>query len=219
MSSGSSAVQAIFWDNDGVLVDTEQLYFQATRDVLATVGVELTTEQYVELLLVQGQGAWHLAEERGISAGEIDRLRNQRNAVYADRLAQAPLVLAGVERVLAELRGRYTMGIVTTCSRDHFEVIHRSSGLLQYFDFVLLSGDYDRHKPHPDPYLRAIERSGVAADACVAIEDSARGLASARAAGLRCIVIPTGLNRGGTFAGAHRVLESIAEVPAALTHL
>jgi len=125
-------------------------------------------------------------------------------------------VLAGVESVLAELHGRYVMGIVTTCSRDHFDVIHRSSGLLQYFDFVLLPGDYDRHKPHPDPYLRAIERSGFEPDACVAIEDSERGLASATAAGLRCFVIPTGLNRGGTFAGAHRVLETIADVPAAL---
>jgi len=217
MSSGSDAVKAILWDNDGVLVDTEQLYFRVTKDVLASVGVDLTEDQFVELLLVQGRGAWHLAEERGIVGDEIDRLREQRNAQYAECLARAPLVLAGVESVLAELHGRYVMGIVTTCIPEHFAVIHRSSGLLKYFDFVLLPGDYDRHKPHPDPYLRAIERSGVDRSACVAIEDSERGLASATGAGLRCFVIRTPLTRGRAFAGAHRVLDSVADVPLALT--
>jgi HAD superfamily hydrolase (TIGR01509 family) len=218
MSSGSSAVKAIFWDNDGVLVDTEQLYFRVTKDVLASAGVTLTEDQFIDLFLVQGRGSWHLCEERGIAAGEIDRLREQRNATYAACLARAPLVLAGVDSVLAELHGRYTMGIVTTCSPDHFEVIHRSSGLLKYFDFVLLPGDYGRHKPHPDPHLRAIERSGFESDACVAIEDSERGLASANAAGLRCFVVPTSLTRGRPFAGAHRILDSVADIPAALTH-
>ena len=58
------ATKAILWDNDGVLVDTEQLYFEATQQILQSVGIELTKEQYIELFLVQGKGAWHLAEER-----------------------------------------------------------------------------------------------------------------------------------------------------------
>jgi len=217
MSSGHDAVKAIFWDNDGVLVDTEQLYFQVTQQVLASAGVRLTEDEYVELFLVQGRGAWHLAEERGIPADEIDRLRDRRNAIYAECLGRTPLVLAGVQSVLDELHGKYAMGIVTTSSREHFDVIHQSSGLLRYFDFVLTAGDYARKKPHPDPYLRAVERSGVDCSACVAIEDSERGLASATAAGLRCLVVPTALTRGRAFAGAHRILEDVTEIPAALS--
>jgi len=216
MSSGHDAVKAIFWDNDGVLVDTEQLYFQVTQQVLATAGVRLTDEEYVELFLVQGRGAWHLAEERGIPAETIDRLRDRRNAIYGEALARAPLVLSGVRSVLDELHGKYVMGIVTTCSREHFEVIHQSSGLLGYFDFVLLPGDYPRKKPHPDPYLCAVERSGVERTACVAVEDSERGLASATAAGLRCLVVPTSLTRGRAFAGAYRILDAVTDVPSAL---
>ena len=59
------AIKAILWDNDGVLVDTEFLYRDATREVLATIGIELTDEQYRELFLKQNNGAWHLAAERG----------------------------------------------------------------------------------------------------------------------------------------------------------
>jgi HAD superfamily hydrolase (TIGR01509 family) len=208
--------KAILWDNDGVLVETEHLYFQATQQVLGSVGIELSQEQYIELFLVQGRGAWHLAEEHGVAPNDIDRLRQERNALYAVFLGEAPRLVAGITRTLDALHGKYVMGVVTSSRKDHFDVIHRSSGLLKYFDFVLTASDFTRVKPDPDPYLRAVERSGVAPDACVAIEDSERGLISATRAGIRCIVVPTALTRYSTFVGAHRVLESISEIPAAL---
>jgi HAD superfamily hydrolase (TIGR01509 family) len=208
--------KAIFWDNDGVLVETEHLYLQATQHVLRSVGVELTAEQYIELFLVQGRGAWHLAAAAGVSRTDIDGLRERRNALYAQLLGEAPRLMPGVPEVLAELHGAYRMGVVTSSRRDHFDLIHQSTGLLKYFDFVLTEGDYARSKPNPDPYLLAVERSGVAPEACVAVEDSERGLEAAIRAGIRCIVLPSTLTRGRRFPGAYRILESVSEVPAAL---
>jgi HAD superfamily hydrolase (TIGR01509 family) len=204
--------RAIFWDNDGVLVETEHLYFQATQQVLASVGIPLTQEQYLELFLVQGRGAWHLAEEHGIGPGDIDRLRNERNAFYGDLLAQATRLTPDIVRVLDALHGRYVMGVVTSSRKDHFDLIHRTTGLLKYFDFVLTASDFSRVKPDPEPYLRAVDRSGVGPAACVAIEDSERGLESAMRAGISCIVVPTALTHGGNFAGAQRILGSIGEI-------
>jgi HAD superfamily hydrolase (TIGR01509 family) len=208
-----STTKAILWDNDGVLVDTEQLYFEATQQILQSVGIELTEEQYIELFLVQGKGAWHLAEERGMAPGEIERLRTERNELYGRRLLEGPRPVAGIASVLDALHGRYVMGVVTSSRPDHFDLIHRSTNLLKYFDFVLTSGDFTRVKPDPEPYLRAVERSGVGSEACVAIEDSERGLESATRAGVRCFVIPTALTRGGRFAGAQRILGSVSEIP------
>ena len=108
------------------------------------------------------------------------------------------------------------MGVVTSSRKDHFDLIHRTSGLLEYFDFVLTADDFRRVKPDPEPYLLAVARSGIDPGACMAIEDSERGLQSATSAGISCIVVPTALTRGGSFAGAHRILESISEIPAAL---
>jgi beta-phosphoglucomutase-like phosphatase (HAD superfamily) len=76
-------IDAIFWDNDGVLVDTEHLYFEATRDALDTIEIPLTEDDYRELFLLQGRGAWHLAEARGIPPAEVEALRQRRNARYA----------------------------------------------------------------------------------------------------------------------------------------
>ena len=209
-------IKAIFWDNDGVLVETEHLYFKATQHVLSSAGVPLTQEQYIELFLVQGRGAWHLAEAQGATPTDIDRLRDERNAFYARLLLEAPRLVAGIVHVLDALRDKYIMGVVTSSRKDHFDLIHRSTGLLKYFDFVLTADNYAHTKPDPDPYLKAVERSGVDRTACVAVEDSERGLESATRAGIRCIVVPTSLTRGGRFVGAHHVLGSVSEIPAVL---
>ena len=212
-------IKAIFWDNDGVLVETEHLYFEATQQVLRSVGIDLTEEQYIELFLVQGRGAWRLAEERGIAPSDIERLRDERNEVYSGRLRQGPRLVEGIADALGALHGKYIMGVVTSSRKDHFDLIHQTTGLLQYFDFALTSGDYARGKPDPDPYLRAVERSGIDPNECVAVEDSERGLQAAMRAGIRCLVVPSGLTRGRTFAGAHRVLASVSEIPTVLSEI
>lgn len=209
-------IRAIFWDNDGVLVDTEHLYFEATRQVLARIDVELTEDDYRQLFLHEGRGAWHLAEARGVAPRDIERLRNERNALYAELLDGPPRLIEGVADVLESLHGKYVMGVVTSSRRDHFDVIHRSTDVLKYFDFVLTAGDYARVKPCPDPYLLAVERSGLGPEDCIAVEDSERGLEAAGLAGIRCLVVPSRLTRGCRFAGAHRVLESVRDVPVAL---
>jgi HAD superfamily hydrolase (TIGR01509 family) len=216
-AANDALIEAILWDNDGVLVDTEHLYFQATQRVLASVGVMLTEQQYIDLFLVEGRGAWQLVEARGVGDAEIARLREQRNELYGRLLREGPLVIPGIVETLDALRGRYVMGVVTSSRKDHFDLIHEHTGLLQYFDFVLTASDYPRVKPYPDPYLAAVERSGVGADSCIAIEDSERGLEAATLAGVRCLVVPTALTRGGRFAQAQRVLATASEIPAALS--
>jgi HAD superfamily hydrolase (TIGR01509 family) len=204
--------KTIFWDNDGVLVDTERFYFLATRSVLASVGIELTKQQYIEYFLVQGKGAWHLASGQGISAETIEQLRRQRNALYENLLAQEQLLIDGVTDVLETLHKRYVMGIVTSSHPDHFATIHRRTGILPYFQFALMMGDYTHSKPHPEPYLRAVDRSGCRKEECLVIEDSERGLKAAMKAGIRCIVVPSEFTRGSTFTGAYRVFESLSEL-------
>jgi HAD superfamily hydrolase (TIGR01509 family) len=214
---GARMIKAIFWDNDGVLVDTERLYFRATQHVLATVGIPLTTVQYIDLFLVQGLGAWHLAADKGLSPSAIEQLRHERNTLYSTLLCQEPLIIAGVREVLNALHGIYVMGIVTSSEHDHFALIHQTTGLLPYFHFVLTASDYTHSKPHPEPYRLAVERSGCRQEECLVIEDSKRGLMSATEAGLRCIVVPSEFTRGSNFAGAYKVLESLTELLAELS--
>ncbi|MBN1977197.1 MAG: HAD family phosphatase [Anaerolineae bacterium] len=205
-------IKAILWDNDGVLVDTEHLYFRATREILAHVGVELTQELYVEHILRDSKGAWHLAAERGVPPEEIDRLRDERDARYEQLLRQGNTIIDGVQETLANLHGKFKMGIVTSSRPDHFDIIHQSTGLLQYFDFVVTSLYYTHYKPHPEPYQVGLEKTGCASDECVVIEDSPRGLAAANAAGIHCLVVRSDLTAQEDFSGACMVLNALTDI-------
>ena len=113
MTDRRPRLQAVFWDNDGVLVDTEELYFDATRAVLAQAGVELGIAEYVDIGLRQGRSMFELVREAS-GDQEVERLRGVRNALYAERLEAGVAALDGIEPVLAALHGRVAMGVVTS---------------------------------------------------------------------------------------------------------
>ncbi len=204
-------IKAIFWDNDGVLVDTEDLYFQASREMLANIGVKLTAELFIQISLKQGRSIFDLASAQGVKPEDIDRLRNARNRRYRELLRTGVHVLDGVEDALRRLHGRVLMGVVTSSLKAHFDIIHTGTGLLPLFDFVLTREDYEKSKPNPEPFLTAATQNELRLNQCIIVEDSARGLAAARAAGIKCIVVPNRLTKSSNFSGAYRVVSSARE--------
>ncbi len=203
------AIKWIFFDNDGILVDTESLYFQANREVLGSIGIDLTPELFMQVSMQQGRSTFVLAAERGVEPATLDRLHDIRNNRYAQLLSNGVPIMDGVKETLNELDRKVSMGIVTSCRKLHFDLIHQQTGLLDYFDFIITTEDVHHTKPDPEPYLLALERGGRPASECLVIEDSERGLAAAKAAGIDCIVIPNRLTAGGNFDGALAVIENI----------
>ncbi len=202
----------VLWDNDGVLVDTEGLYFQACREVLAGTGIDLTLEEFQDISLRRGESVFLLAADHGIAADDIMRLRQQRDRVYTELLLSQCPVNDGVETTLQALYGRVGMGIVTSSRRGHFEAAHAQTAVLRYMDFVLTREDYTHSKPNPEPYLAAMARHGLQPGQCLAVEDSERGLAAATAAGVACVIVLSDWTRDGDFGSAVSVVENIVDV-------
>ena len=123
---------AILWDNDGVLVDTERWYFQATREVFAAVGVDLTVELYFEYFLSRSKGTSKFASAHGLSEGDIAEIQGARNERYLHMLEQEWITIVGVRETLAIVRPHFVMGIVTSSRRQHFETMHRRTSLLEF---------------------------------------------------------------------------------------
>jgi HAD superfamily hydrolase (TIGR01509 family) len=199
----------IFWDNDGVLMETEHLYYQANAEALAQAGVDLTLEEFCRISLRQGESVLDLA----VGSGDAGVLRRVRDAIYFRLLGEHVRVFPGVPETLKRLHGRLPMAIVTSCRRDNFMQMHRTSGLLGYFDFILTREDYGSSKPDPEPYQTACARAGLDPARCLAIEDSERGVISAARAGLAVAAIPGSLNQGGDFGAARWMLDGIHELP------
>lgn len=206
------AFSYIFWDNDGVLVDTERYYFQASQEALAKVGIVLEDKQFAALSLTRGQSIFDLAQAHGHSAQELEELRDWRNQRYADLLNLNNILIPGVRTVLNHLFGKLGMAIVTSSRRDHFNTMHSQTGLTTFFDFILTREDYLQSKPSPEPYLLALQKSGCRPEDCLVIEDSPRGLTAAKAAGLTCWVIPGLLTERQHLDHADRILEQISDI-------
>lgn len=212
MSFLSRKFSTIFWDNDGTLVDTEPPYFKATQDILKGVGVELTHEWYVNEQLKRGRSAFDLVREIGKSEESIQALRKKRDELYLEFLKTEVKVMDGVVSTMEVLHGKVPMGIVTTSKKVHFDQIMAAIGLAKYFNFFITREDVTHEKPDPEPYLKAWEKSGLPKESCLAVEDTERGVTSAKAAGLPCFAIPNELSKDNDFSKADGILKNLEEI-------
>ena len=208
----------ILFDHDGVLVETEQWYYLANKRALASLGIDLPRDAYL-VNMANGVSVWDDARVSGISGSEINRGRELRNRYYREYLVTEDIEIEGVLETLDVLAGEYRMGIITTSKPSDFALIHERRSILDHMEFHLTRGDYERAKPHPEPYLRGLQRFGATAAETVVVEDSARGLQSAIAAGIDCIVVANEFTEAHDLSKATAKVATFRELPSALKDL
>lgn len=204
--------EAVLFDNDGVLVDTETLFFEVTRQAFGRMGLELTRGTWAARYLGEGQPSKEIALSLGGDSERVVAVLEERNSHYRRVLEQPPPIRPKVRETLAKLHGRVKLAIVTGCDRHQLNLVHATSNLLSFFDVIITSDDCSCMKPHPEPYLTAIKDLGVRAENCLAVEDSPRGLAAAKAADIPCVVVPTELTRMLDFPGALATEDEVSAV-------
>jgi len=202
----------LLFDNDGVLVETEMWYYQASKKALGEWGLSLEFDRYMEIM-VRGGTAWEIAQEHGYTQEQIDQKREQRDHYYQEYLQTQEIEIKGVVEVLRELKENYKMGIVTTSRRVDFDLIHRHRDIVKYMDFTLCVEEYPRAKPHPDPYLAGMAKFGASPEECLVIEDSKRGLSAAVNAGIECAVVHNEFTKTHDLSAAHYRLQTLKELP------
>ena len=209
-------IKAILWDNDGLLLDSEAVFFELTQEVFADFGFDLKEEHWGIEYLGKAKRTRQLAQEMGMDSDTVSTVIERRDRKFLEVLQHPVPLRPKVRETLDTLAGRFKQGVVTGSPREKVELMHRSSGLNGYFDVIVTHDDVTETKPHPEPYLTAMERLSVKPGSCIAVEDSERGLASAHAAGIACIVVPNHLTRIQRFEQAHAIEEDVAGV---LKHL
>ncbi len=213
-------IHGILWDNDGVLVDTEHLFFTANKELLNSYGMDLSESDFFNWYLIRNIGSWHLFQKAGMTEKDLPLIRKKRSEIYNQKLLEAKdLAIDGIRPILQQLHKKVPMGIVTSAYRHHFDTIHAHLNLRDYFDFVLTNEDYEGSKPSPAPYLCGLNKIGLPASQCVVIEDSPRGLAAAQAAGIRCIIMRHKLMKTFHFKGAYKVVNNTNELGEVIQNL
>jgi HAD superfamily hydrolase (TIGR01509 family) len=184
---------AVVFDNDGLLLDTESVWTRAERDLFGRRGLEFTAAHKHELVGTSAETAGGILERR---LGETDRaadLIEELNELVIAELEHGVEAMVGARELLAELRTRGTpIGLV---SNSPLRFVLRSLQIVGFegrFDTVVSAHEVATPKPSPEPYLEACRRLGIEAGPdVVALEDSPTGVAAARAAGLTVIGIPS----------------------------
>ena len=208
----------ILFDHDGVLVDTEVWFYKAGARALADIGFTLDRDQYLRDM-TQGMATWAQAVAAGVDEETISRQREVRNVYYQEYLRTEDIEIDGVLETLDVLADEYRMGIITTSKPADFALIHESRSILDHMEFYLARDDYERAKPHPEPYLKGLQRFGATAAESVVVEDSARGLTSAVAAGIDCIVVANEFTASHDFSEATAKIATFRELPTAIKGL
>jgi len=202
--------KVILFDHDGVLVETEQWYFLANQRAFREIGIELDQESYLKYMATGGS-IWEVYG-KGLSEAVVFEQREKRNDYYQEYLQTEDIEIDGVNSVLAQLSKQYRMAIVTTAKRVDFELIHKNRKIVQYMDFVLTVEDYEYAKPHPCPYLKGLEFFSVSQGEALVVEDSARGLKSAIAAGIDCAIVFNEFTQGHDFSAAQYRIKKLSEL-------
>jgi beta-phosphoglucomutase len=189
-------IRAVVFDFDGVLANSEPLHFSAFRDVLAPRGLRLTEQDYYDKYLgYDDLGAFRtiaIDAGRPLAEREISAMAAQK-AVRLEELERGTSVLfPGAREAIARMAAHGPIAIASGAIRAEILRVLDREGLTSCFPVIVAAEDTAVSKPHPAPYLRAVElltsaTQDLAARGCVAIEDSVWGLRSARAAGLRTV--------------------------------
>lgn len=208
-----SHFEAVIFDMDGVLIDSEPLHFAVLTEVLAAVGHTLTRAENEEFIGTTTEAMFSTLIARHALPGTV-RDYETRYDVGVLRVLQEPHAPApGVTALVERLRERGVRLAVASSSRKLWvEATLRALGLTDTFGVVIAGDDVEHGKPDPAIYLLAARRLGVAPDRCLAIEDSPNGVQSARAAGMRVLGIRTEYTAHLHLDGVVRTVDSLADL-------
>ncbi|MDP2407038.1 MAG: HAD-IA family hydrolase [Hydrogenophaga sp.] len=223
-------LNALIFDVDGTLADTESVHLEAFNHAFQQEGLDWhwSTEQYTQLLDISGGkermlAYWRSVDpdlkevEAGAVSDTINRLHEIKTAYYENAVNSGAVALRpGVLALMSEARRQgLQLAIATTTSPVNIAALMRSAIGLDWRSHFLAIGDASNapvKKPNPQVYMKVLADMGMRAADCVAFEDSSNGLRAARAAGLDTVITPNGFTAHHDFAGALRVVPNLSEV-------
>jgi len=183
-------VDAVVFDLDGVIVDSEQVWDDVRETYTREHGGTYTDRATRDMMGMSSlEWSRYMAEELGVP-GTPDEINAAVVERMLERYGSAPPLIPGAVEAIRRVAAQWPLAIASSSNPELIEVVIRVSGLADVFETAVSSQEVPRGKPAPDVYLEAARRLGIDAARCAAVEDSHNGIRSARAAGMRVVAVP-----------------------------
>jgi len=184
-------VKAVVFDMDGLLVDTEQVVFEAMQAAAGGSGLEMPLELFKRLVGLPSYISDAIVVEHFGEGFDLQGWRTEVSRHFSEIAAGGLALKTGVVELLDALDARaLPRAIATSSSREAVEHSLGGHGLIGRFDAIISRELQDRHKPDPDPFLKAAAAIAMAPQDCLALEDSHNGVRAAAAAGMMTVMVP-----------------------------
>ncbi|WP_409526318.1 HAD family hydrolase [Nitrincola sp. MINF-07-Sa-05] len=214
LQGSSVKLRAILFDHDGTLVNSEPIHYEMWVQVLRTYGLSLSEQQYKAYYagVPTNTNAIDLVQRFGIDVSPA-QLAEAKNSATRDYLAKKafPLMQGVPEAISSFHNAGLKLAVVTGASANGVHTTLQTNEFTHYFSTIVSGDDVRASKPAPDCYLMALERLGITADECLAIEDTQHGLEAAYSAGIKCLALPTEMSKHHDFELATAVLDGMSE--------
>ena len=210
----ASAIDAVVFDLDGVLVQSEEVWDAARREVAHEGGADWPAGA-TRAMMGMSSAEWsrYMHERVGVPA-EPDEINADVVRRVEERYRRDLPWIPGAREAVMRIGDEWPLGLATSSNREIIDVVLRAGGFEELFPVTVSSEEVGHGKPAPDVYLEAIRRLRAEPPRAAAVEDSTNGLLAAAAAGMRVVAIPNAAHppeeRGLAVAGA--VLGSISEL-------
>jgi HAD superfamily hydrolase (TIGR01509 family) len=200
-------VHAAIFDMDGLMVDTEPLYFEAESELARRFDKTFTREVMHHMMGHKATRSIQIMMEILGIEGSISEILTLRDMLYESLLVRGINVMRGLLDLLDWLETHGYRKAVATSSRRRFkDIIFDQLDLHGRFEVVITGGEVSEGKPSPEIYQRALHDLGLLAEQCVVLEDSGVGLTAAKRAGCPCIVVPNEFTENQDFSTADLVV-------------
>ena len=180
-------MRAVLWDLDGVLVDSAPFHFQAWRELLASLGRELSEADFRRTFGLRNDAI--LRDLLGeLPAAEVERLGARKEELFRRAALGNIVPLPGALALLRLLGERgFKLALVSSTPHGNIDLVLGSLGVEAAFDVIVGEADVTQGKPDPEGFLLAARRLGVPPEECVVIEDAQAGVEAAKRGGMRCV--------------------------------